>query len=142
MVLEQLRSRFLNLSATSGLKFSLGAPASESEIAAVEQRLGLVMPTQIRSFYLHYNGLKVDDPRVDVFRIEHLVFSLPNRLEFALLGDSHLYFDVSGINEANQWDIVTTDGRRVTLTLASFWSNRMWSWIEKRRPICQDEVAT
>ena len=66
---------------------------------------------------------------------------MPNRLHFATLnGNEQLYFDVSRINEAKQWDIVTADGFRVTLTMASFWSIRMWSWIEKMRPIWQPEA--
>lgn len=62
--------------------------------------------------------------------VERLSLSMPNRRHFATLnGSEHSLLRVSRINEAEQWDIVAADGFRVTLTMASFWSNRMWSWI-------------
>ena len=142
MHLEQLPSRFSNLSQNRELKFSLASPASDEELREAEQKLGLSFPAQIRLFYRSYNGLRVDEPHLEVLPVERLSFSKPNRLHFATLnGSEHLYFDVSGFNEAEQWDIVAADGFSVTLTMASFWSTRMWSWIEKKRPIWQPEAA-
>ena len=142
MRLEQLSSRFSNLSKNRELKYSLGSPASDEEIVRREQEWGLSFPAQVRSFYRSYNGLRVEEPHIEVLPVERLSLSMPDRLHFATLnGREHLYFDVSHINEAEQWDIVATDDFRVTLTMASFWSIRMWSWIEKKRPIWLPEAA-
>lgn len=142
MRLEQLPSRFNALSQSRELKYSLAGPASAAEIARVEQKLGLSFPEQVELFYRSYNGLRVEEPHLEVLPVERLSLSMPNRLHFATLnGSEHLSFDVSRANEAEQWDIVAADGFRVTLTMASFWSNRMWSWIEKKRAIWQAEAA-
>ena len=142
MHLEQLPSRFSNLSQNRELKYSLASPASDEEVARGEQKLCLSFPAQVRLFYRSYNGLRVEEPHLEVFPVERLTLFMPNRLHFATInGSEHLYFDVSRINEAEQWDIVAADDYRVTLTMASFWSTRMWSWIEKKRPIWQPEAA-
>jgi hypothetical protein len=43
---------------------------------------------------------------------------------------------------SNQWDIVASNGYRITFTMASFWTTKIWAWVEKRRAIWQDEAAT
>lgn len=122
MHLEQLPSRFSNLSQNRELKYSLASPASVDEVARGEQTLGLSFPAQVKLFYRSYNGLRVEEPHLEVLPVERLSVSMPNRLHFATLNDTvRLYFDVSRINEAEQWDIVAADGFRVTLTMASFW---------------------
>ena len=143
MHLEELPSRFTNLSQKRELKYSLANPASVEDVERGEQKLGVSFPARIRQFYRSYNGLRVEDPHLEVLPVEHLSFSMSDRLHFATLNWSqHRYFDVSHINEAEEWDILSADGFRVTLTMASFWSNRMWAWIEKKRPIWQPEAAT
>ena len=146
MHLEHISSRFQKLAEQRGLNYSLSAPASDEEIQSAERRLGVSFPEQIRLFYRSFNGLRVDDPPLEVFSSGRLNISSPNRLHFATLdGSRPLYFDVSHTNEAGQWDIVGAEGYRVTLTMASFWSNKIWAWVEKRRAIWrewQDEAAT
>ena len=146
MHLEHIPSRFQNLAGKRELNYSLAAPASDDEMLSAEQRLGVSFPAQVRLFYRSFNGLRVDDPPLEVLSIERLNFAYPNRLHFATLdGSRPLYFDVSHTNEAEQWDIVSADDYRVTLSMASFWSNKIWAWVEKRRAIWrewQDETAT
>jgi len=126
--------------------YSLAGPASDEEILSAERRLALSFPAQVRLFYRSFNGLRVDDPQLEVLPIGRLSLASPNRLHFATLDVSRsLYFDVSHVNEAEQWDIVAADDYRMTLTMASFWSNKIWAWVEKRRAIWQewqDEAAT
>lgn len=146
MHLEHIPSRFQKLAAERGLNYSLAAPASDDEILRAERRLGVSLPEQVRLFYRSFNGLRVDDPQLEVLSVERLNFASPSRLHFATLdGGRPLYFDVSHAKEAGQWGIVSADDYRVTLTMASFWSNKIWTWIEKRRAIWrewQDEGAT
>lgn len=143
MHLEQLSSRFQKLSKQRVLNYSLASPASDEEISKAERRLGVSFPVQVKLFYRNFDGLRVDDPQLEIFPVARLNFASPNRLHFATLAENRpLYFDVSHLNVAEQWDIVTADGYRVTLTMASFWSNKIWAWVEKRRAIWQDESAT
>ena len=146
MHLDQVPSRFQKLAAKREVSYSLSAPASDEEILRTERRLGVSFSEQVRLFYRSFNGLRVDDPQLEVLPLERLNLASPNRLHFATLAGSRpLYFDVSRLNEAGQWDILAEDGYRVTLTMASFWSNKIWAWVEKRRAIWrewQDEGAT
>ena len=146
MQLEHIPSRFQKLSEQGALNYSLASSASDEEILRAEQRLAVSFPAQVKLFYRSFNGLQVDDPALEISPIEQLYFASPNRLHFATLdGRRSLYFDVSYINEAEQWDIVAADDYRVTLTMASFWSNKIWAWVEKRRAIWQErqgEAAT
>ncbi|HEX6190115.1 MAG TPA: SMI1/KNR4 family protein [Pyrinomonadaceae bacterium] len=143
MLLEEIPLRFKNASSRRELRYSLATPASDSEIMQAEQRLGTLFPQQVKLFYQHYNGVRIDDPPLEILAVNEITYFSSNLLHFATLdGGHHLHFDISKLNAAEQWDIVTTDGFCVTLTMASFWSNRMWAWIEKRRPIWHEERAT
>jgi len=145
MHLDDIPLRFQRLAGKRELSYSLAAPASDDEMLSAERRLGISFPAQVELFYRSFNGLQVDDPPLEVLPVEHLNFA-SNRLHFATLDGSHpLYFDVSRTNEAEQWDIVSADEYQVTLSMASFWSNKIWVWVEKRRAIWQeweDEAAT
>jgi cell wall assembly regulator SMI1 len=144
--LETFSSRFQKVAEQRGLNYFLSAPASDEEIQRAERRLDVFFPEQVKRFYRSFNGLRVDDPQIEVLPVERLNFTSSNRLHFTTLDASHsLYFDVSHLNEAEQWDILAEDGYRVTFTMASFWSNMIWNWVEKRRPIWCDwdhEAAT
>src|SRR5207253_6713959 len=100
----------------------------------------IAFPAQVRAFYRSYNGLRVEDPHVDIRPIEEITYRAPQYLHFATVDHQHLVcFDTSRINEAGQWDIVSTDHYRISFTMASFWSNKLWAWIDKRRHIWESE---
>ena len=112
-------------------------------MAKAEQRLGAQFPPQVRSFYQHYDGLRVEEPQLEILSVDEMEFAAPNLLHFATLDGRHrLHFDTANINAAEQWNIVTSDGFCVTLSMASFWSHRMWTWIENQRPIWEAERTT
>ena len=136
MRLEQIPLLLQKLSQRHGLEYSLADAASAQDIREAEERLGVSIPWQVKLFYSSYNGLRVEDPQLEILPAGRLERADPVRLHFATLdGGRRLYFDASHVNEAGQWDVVAEDGYRVTLTMASFWSNRIWAWVEKRRPI-------
>jgi hypothetical protein len=122
-----------------GLHYTLGVPASVALLEATEQRLVVRFPAQVKQFYQHYNGLSIDSPPLDVIALEQLTFLSMYRLHFATVDHQHhLCFDYSHLNAAGQWDIVTaSDNARITFTMASFWSNKLWAWIDKGHPIWQ-----
>lgn len=140
MDLSQIERRLESLSEENGFSFSLGRGASEIQIHDTELRLTIRLPEQVKLFYSHYNGLRVSNPKLNVLALERLSFHSINRLHFAVLDDRHnVYFDVSGTNAANQWNISSEDGYLITLTMASFWSNKIWAWIKHRKAIWKDE---
>jgi hypothetical protein len=126
-----------------GLVYTIGAPSSESTIADAEQRLALRFPKQVVDFYTAYNGLRVEEPQIEILTVERLEYLTENSsslLHFATVDHLHkVYFDTSHINVAGQWDIVASSGYRITFTMASFWSNKLWAWIDKQRTIWKDE---
>jgi hypothetical protein len=126
-----------------GLVYTLGDPASDILITQTEQRLGLVFPEQVRWFYQHHNGLLIESPALNVLSLDQLYYLAPEDLCFALVDQQHhLCFDVSHLNESAQWDLIAAESRyRVTYTMASFWSNKLWAWINQRRAIWQPEVT-
>ncbi len=136
MELEQIARQLERRAQQRGLHYWLGPPAPEAAIAHAEQQLGVVFPAQINRFYRHYNGLRVEAPFLEVLPLEQLALTNKPRLHFAVIDHAqHLYFDISHRNAADQWDIITAGGARVTFTLASFWSNKLWAWVDKKRPI-------
>jgi hypothetical protein len=98
-------------------------------------QLGCELPEQICFFYRQMNGLKVEDPSFDILPIQELEVDESKTIHFATAdGDRRICFDCSRLNEAGQWDIIdATSGYRITLTMASFWSNKIWKWIDRRR---------
>ena len=139
MQLEHFPLRFEKLSESLGFNYSLGEPTSESDVSQTAENLGVSFPAQVSLFYRHFNGLRVENPQIEVLPIEQLAFVFPNRLHFVTLDENRkLFFDTSHFNDAEQWDVVTEDGFCVTLTMASFWSNKIWSWLERRRAIWEE----
>jgi hypothetical protein len=142
MHLEQIPSRFQKLSEQRELNYSLASAASGEDILRAEQRLGISIPEQVKLFYRSFNGLHVEEPQLEIRPLERLDFTSPDRLHFVTLdGDRRMLFDVSHLNEAGQWDIVTEDDYRVTFTMASFWTHKLWAWVEQKRAVWQDETA-
>jgi cell wall assembly regulator SMI1 len=133
MYLGYISTRLQKLSEQRHIKYRVAGPASNESIALAEQRFKVSFPEQVRVFYQNYNGLRVEEPQLEIYPLEGLDLISPERLHFTTLNtNERLLFDVSHINEAGQWDIVTEDNYRVTLTMASFWTNKIWAWIEKR----------
>jgi cell wall assembly regulator SMI1 len=126
------------------LRYVLGLPAAPEAIVEAEARLGVALPAQVARFYRQYDGLRIDDPPLDVLPLAQLAFVAPQRLHFATVDGRHaLGFNTAALNAAAQWDIVTlTSGYRITLTMASFWSNKLWAWLDQGRPIWMPELPT
>ena len=141
MYLEHVARKFERLQLQRGIISSLGKPASENLISQVESNLGVSFPAKVAVFYKHFNGLRVEDPHVEIFPIEQMNFVFPNRLHFATFDKiNRVFFDTSQINEAGQWSIVAEDGFRITLTMPSIWSAHIWGWVEWRRVIWAENL--
>ena len=141
MQLEHFALQLEKLSQQCGLNYSLGNAAPEDNISQAEEKLGVSFPSKVLLFYRSFNGLRVENPQLEVLPIEQLNFVFPNRLHFATVDGKHrLYFDTSQINVAGQWNILAEDGYCVTLTMPAFWSSYIWKWIRSRRVIWEEEI--
>jgi hypothetical protein len=126
----------------NGLKFKVRKPAIESAIVAFEERNRITMPQQVKLFYLMCNGLKVAAPSLEIKSIEELNIDEMGKIIFAVIDKRHrICFDVSKNNATPQWAILNYDtGFIVTLTMASFWTNKIFAWLDKRRTIWKEET--
>ena len=128
--------RFRRQHERTGLRFAAGQPASQATIADAAKRLGLTFPPEVAAVYAQADGLTVEDPALEVLPIRRLTFIAPHQLHFGTVDGRHeLCFDTSALNAAGQWTVVEPkSGYEITLSLGSFWSNKIWKWIDQRRP--------
>jgi cell wall assembly regulator SMI1 len=144
MHLEDVARHLERRAQQRGLRYALGLPAPPEAITAAEARLGVILPAQVARFYGHYDGLRVEEPPLEVLPLARLAFVAPQHLHFATVArQHHLCFDVTRPNDAGQWAIVAlAEGVQVTLTMASFWSNKLWAWLDQGRAIWRPEPVT
>lgn len=142
MLLEHLQLNIDKRVNGSGLEASLVPGVSSESIALLESRLNQKLPDPVRQFYLHYNGLVVTDPLFVILPVEELFVDERSMIHFATADGVHrICFDCSQRNEANQWNIVdSATGEQITLSMASFWSNKIWKWIDWRLAFWRGEV--
>lgn len=142
MHLDQVLARFSKLG-RDGVQCRLNVGAGVDSVRQTERRLNLIFPDQVVQFWCAIDGLDVQEPPFRLAPLSEFNF----RDGLILFGTCEtaiqLAFDVRDINEAGQWSIINAaTGYRVTLTMASFWSYHMWTWIVKRRPIWYDVHST
>jgi len=123
------------------LDFEKGEPASKDDIAETELRLGKSLPEQVRQFYSNYNGIKVDSPKFEILSLGRLHID-SGKIVFAIFDDTHrVAFKANILNSAGQWDIINADNDfLVTLTMASFWTNKIFAWLRKERAVWDVET--
>ena len=140
MRIEHFEKNLRKRAERSGLQYELFGPAEEDLIEQAERKLGLVLPDQVRLFYFHHNGLSIVKPRCEVLPLEQLSRDHNGMIPFAIFEDQRLLcFDSSELNQAGQWSIINCEtGYRITLTMASFWSNKVFAWIDSQRPIWKE----
>lgn len=140
MRIEEFETNLKKRQERNRLRFTLNTGASPELIKESESRLGR-LPEQVRLFYMHYNGLSVEAPALIFYRIEELRKDKEGRIPFCRMGkDITLSFDATKINEADQWTIQDHETSYVlTLTMASFWSNKIFGWLDRERHIWEPE---
>jgi cell wall assembly regulator SMI1 len=138
MKLESIKA---NLEKRS-LQAEVRPAATETLIKAAEERIGKPLPNQVRLFYSFMNGLRVETPPLEILRIEELAPLDQSLVHFATADGTHrICFDCSRTNDADQWDIVSAEHRGViTMTLASFWSNKIWKWLDQGREFWTEDL--
>ena len=121
----------------SGINYVDLPGVSFDTIHSAEERLGLSFPKQIVCFYKFMNGLKVKDPKFEIFPIDDLTLNNGNEIHFCSYSENQgLIFKTDNLNVAKEWDIYDIHLKsHITLTFASFWSNKMWKWLLKQELI-------
>jgi len=137
MNIEHLKINLEKRCLKERLIYEICSPVPEAVLDSIEKKLNKVLPSQIRMFYKHYNGLIVIDPFLEILPIEKLEINSEQKIYFARVAESHkLCFDASHYNDAGQWNILNQQSYYlVTLTFASFWSNKIWAWIDRKKNI-------
>jgi hypothetical protein len=116
--------------------YTLGKRLTQTDIESIENRLNIKIPLKVKEFYLKTNGLCTVNPDFQVIEINSWEVS-SSLIHFATFNKSFkIYFDTSKLNSASEWTILNKeDNYEITLTISSFWSNKIWHWIEKNRKI-------
>jgi hypothetical protein len=140
MRVEEFETNLWKRQEQNRLQFTLNSGANPELVNEAETRLGH-LPEQVRLFYSHFNGLSVESPALTIERIEDLRKDKEGRIPFCRLGqDIILSFDANKINEAGQWTIQNHETTYVvTLTMASFWSNKIFGWLDRECHIWEPE---
>lgn len=100
------------------------------------------IPQGISDLYCKLNSLQIIYPRqfellpIEQFRLindKYLYFATINHIE-------KLGFNILQTNVAGEWDIVNTNNDfRITYTLGSFLTTKIWRWINWGKEIWQEE---
>ena len=137
MRIDELAQAFRKRAVGTSLRYRLGPAASEVALARLAQRIEADVPDIVAAFYRCHDGLDVQEPALEMYSVERLVLRDPGLVPFCVFDHTHeLAYDVAARNQAGQWDIVAVPSRVVlTRTLPSFWSNKLFAWIDKRRPV-------
>ncbi|MFZ4740084.1 MAG: hypothetical protein ACOYLE_02850 [Bacteroidales bacterium] len=119
--------------------FKLGKGLLLNDFIAIEKNLNITIPDRIKDFYLVANGLKTKNPDFEILEIDSWVID-SGLIYFATFDTlNKVYFDISKLNQADEWTILTAkDNYVMTLTISSFWSNKIWHWIEQEKMIWVD----
>ena len=142
MLLEHIQRNFDKRRDADRLQATLQPGATVAGIDTAEDRIGHKFPDQVRAFYSQHNGLTVYDPPFRILPLNDLSVDDQSRMHFATADDvNRICFDCSRLNEAKQWDIIDPEtGSRITFTMSSFWTNKMWKWIDRRLAFWRGEV--
>lgn len=119
-----------------GFDYKLGKVLQLDDFSLIENELKIKIPERIKDFYLVANGLKAINPDFDL--IELGTWKVDSGLiHFATFDNLiKIYFKTDQLNQAGEWTIFNkADNYEITLTISSFWSNKIWHWIEQDKRI-------
>ena len=123
-------------SVDKNFSYSIDKNISLDIVEKTEMKLKISIPEKIKLFYLFLNNLKTKNPDFEIVGIENWILE-NGFINFAIFDSLGIVsFDTRKLNEAEEWNIVNrTIDYELTMTISSFWSNKIWKWLEQRRPI-------
>ncbi len=123
----------------SGFDYKLGKRLELKDFIDVESSLNIKIPERVKDLYLVANGLKTTNPDFELVEISSWKVD-SGLIHFATFDNfSRVYFKITELNQASEWTILNAeDHYEITLTISSFWSNKIWHWIEQGKRIWID----
>jgi hypothetical protein len=140
MQIELFIERLEKLSSTKpNFKFQLGQKIKKEDIEILEKRIGVVFPEKLTLFYLHLNGLKTENLSFIIIPINELQLVNEN-IHFATFNNIiPICLNTKTLNQTNEWSIINkATNYELTKSISSFWSNKIWHWLEKGNTIWED----
>jgi hypothetical protein len=127
----------------NGFVFELGQTLRCADFIAVENKLRITIPQRIKEFYSVANGIKTSNPYFKLIELSSWTID-DGFIHFATFDlTNKIYFDINQLNQAGEWTIINRDiNYEITLTISSFWSNKIWHWIEQRKKMWVDNWLT
>lgn len=87
--------------------------------------------------YIDGYCIKKEDREI-VFK---LAFLNNNYLQFAQIDNIVIVVDIQKTNEANEYNIINYETKYViTKTFESFFANKVWAWIDRKRTFWKEEI--
>lgn len=120
--------------------YEFGQKLNSTDFEIFEKKMNLVFPDKIKKFYIFNNGLKTMNPSFEIIELSNLK-NENSLIHFATFDNNKdICFMVEKLNHANEWTIIEKESKyELTLTISSFWSNKIWHWLEKKNEIWRDK---
>lgn len=120
--------------------FNLDNKLTAFDIIKTEERLELKFPKKVFEFYNHINGLVTENHSMKIIALNELTIE-NETIHFATFNKNiKVCFNIEKLNNANEWTIYNKEtGYEITKTISSFWSNKIWQWIENEKKIWEDD---
>lgn len=124
--------------------FQLNEGANNETFKSVEKRLGVSIPEKVKIFFRNFNGLSTINPDLQILPIEDWTREENGFIHFSTFNRQvKIHFDSKEINPADQWTITNPAADYdLTLTMSSFWSNKIFHWIRDQKEIWNDVFWT
>lgn len=141
MQIETFKKRLDRLTnSNSEFKYKLGDILNESDFIEIEKKLGIRIHKKVKDFFIVANGLTTISPVFEIIDLKKL--KIENQLiHFATFDETiSVCFKIDKLNDANDWTIIVKETNfEITKTISSFWSNKIWKWLEQKYIIWEEK---
>lgn len=141
MELKDFRKRIEKVKTENpSFNYWLNEGASILEIEDLKEKVGQNIPVSIQTFWTSFNGLETLNPSLKILKLSELHLS-NGLIHFATFNQqTKVFFDTKELNTAGEWSIVNpTSEYLLTLSMSSFWSNKIWHWLTFQTEIWNDK---
>ncbi len=125
----------------NGFDFKIYSKIDLSDFENFERKTELLIPEKIKEFYSTINGFETMNPSFKMLPMKDWQVNENGLIRFATFNElEEVVFDSKSRNSAGQWSIIhRQSGYEITLSLSSFWSNKIWQWIKNEKKIWKED---